>query len=133
MPRLSNRKIAEYVAQQLLVNPSQVVINQVAAYLITTKRTRQALSVARVIESALLRHGIAIADISSAQKLDSDDRVAVIATIKQHISNVKQVYLRETINPSLLGGVAIKLPGQTLDASVYGRLQQLKTVTASEA
>lgn len=134
MSHLSNRKVAEYAAEQLLdKKPSRKLIDQIAAYLISTKRTHQELAMVDAIETALLHRGVAVASVSSARPLDAANRAQIVATIKQQLPGVNRVHLRESVDAGLLGGITISVPGRRLEASIYDRLQQFKTVTASEA
>lgn len=59
--KLSRRKIAQYVAERVRSGlvPEQVM-QEVAAYLVETRRVREAALVARAIEDALYEQGTAV-------------------------------------------------------------------------
>lgn len=120
--RLSRRKMAEYVADRLNVKESAAqALSEVAAYLLETKRMREAELVARDIEQALATKGIVIADVTSAHTLAD--------TLKKNIASLleaKELHIREAVDPTVLGGVRIDMPGKRLDATLRRRLHALQ-------
>ncbi|QQS18227.1 F0F1 ATP synthase subunit delta [Candidatus Saccharibacteria bacterium] len=112
--KLSRRKIAQYVAEHVPSGrvPEQVM-NEVAAYLVETRRVREAALVVRAIEDALFERGIAVVTVTSARPLDDELRQAVTAQV-----GMRDVYLRELVDPTVLGGIRL----QTADASYDGTL-----------
>lgn len=121
--KLSRRKIAAYCADELLAGRD--VTQQLAAYLEETRRIREADLVVRDIEAALADRGVLVADIESARQLDPDVAASIVAFLKK-TAGVNDVRLRESTDPSLLGGVRIAAAGQELDATLRRRLTQLK-------
>ena len=116
--KLSRRKIAQYVAERVRSGlvPEQVM-QEVAAYLVETRRVREAALVARAIEDALYEQGTAVVTVTSARPLDDELRQAVAAQV-----GMRDVYLREVVDPSVLGGIRL----QTADASYDATLVMLK-------
>lgn len=121
--KLSRRKIAAYCADELLAGRS--VTAKLAAYLSTTARTREAGLIVHDIEAALADKGVLVADIEGARELDPEARSAIVNYLKD-VTKVSDVKLRETTDPTLLGGVRIAAAGQELDATLKHRLTQLK-------
>lgn len=120
--RISRRKLAAYAAEQLVSGKKAgAVIKEVAAFLIDTKRTREAELLVRDIEAALAERGVVIADITSAFPLSD----AVRADVKKLIGNGELV-LREIVDPSVLGGIRLATPGKRLDATLKRKIQALK-------
>lgn len=120
--RLSRRKIAAYVADKLTTGTSvRETIKEVAAYLVDTRRTREAELLVRDIEDALVSHGIVVADVTSAHPLSSQLR-GEIATLV----GGKSLQLRETIDPNVLGGVRVNIPGKQFDGTIQRKLSALK-------
>ncbi len=122
MDKLSRRKLAEYVA--LRAQDGRVpraVIDEVAGYLIESRRTREAELVGRAIEDELALKGIVIADVVSAYALSDDERRDVA-----RLFETDHVYSRETVDPAVIGGLRVKTPVGTLDATIQSKLQALQ-------
>lgn len=122
--RLSRRKIAAYFAERLLAG-KKTVATELAAYLVDTGRTRELDLIVRDIEAALAEHGELVADITSSRALTASASADIQAYLKKQTGATK-VYLREAVDPDLLGGVKIGIPGSELDGTLRHRLNQLK-------
>jgi F0F1-type ATP synthase delta subunit len=120
--KISRRKIAAYVAKRLANGEKTAqVMREVAAFLIDAKRTREVGLLVRDIESALVEYGIVVADVTSAYPLTD--------TLKKSIAELvggKQLYLRETVDLSVLGGIQLTTPEYRLDATLKRKIQALK-------
>ena len=123
--RLSRRAIANYYAEQLLAG-NNTVTKQLAAFLVDTKRTRELELIVRDVEDALATRGVTIGAISSARELSDAARKAITAFIAE-TTDASTVHLRSSVDPSLLGGVKIDLPGQELDTTLRRKLTLLKS------
>lgn len=120
--RLSRHKIALFAVDQMMSGAKQHdVIKQVAAYLVDTRRTRELDLLVRDIEGELAVQGVVVADITSARQL-TEALKAQIATLV----NAKSLQVRETVDPSVIGGVRIDIPGKRFDATVQRMLMTLK-------
>lgn len=120
--RISRRKLAQYAADRLVKGEkTTVVIRDVAAFLIDTRRTREAELIVRDIESALAEQGVIVADVTSAFPLAD----AIKDDIKKLVGG-KQLVLRETVDPDVLGGIRLVTPGKRLDATLKRKIQALK-------
>jgi F0F1-type ATP synthase delta subunit len=120
--RLSRRKIAAYFADELIAGRN--VTKPLAAYLVETKRIREAELVVRDIESALADRGVLLADVATSRELAADIQQVVADYLKQSIGAV-DVTIRSQVDPHLLGGIRIETPGRRLDATLRHRLDQL--------
>lgn len=119
---LSRRKIAAYVASH--VESGMVpaaVIQEVAAYLVGTGTQRQAELVVRAIEDALSEHGVTVATVTTARPLDDETRTS----ITKHIGT-REVYLRETTDPGVIGGMRLQTPDASLDTTIAHKLTLLR-------
>lgn len=120
--RLSRRKIAAYAVDKLMNGDSKkTVLREVAAYLITTRRTRELELLVRDIEDLLAERGVVVADVVSAHALTAATR----AEIKKMVG-ADSLQLRESVDPSVLGGVRIDLPGKRFDGTIQRKLTALK-------
>jgi F-type H+-transporting ATPase subunit delta len=78
-----------------------------------------------------LRLGIVHATATSAAALSPDDVRAMTARLEQLSGG--RVELVTSVDPSLLGGVVVRLGDRLIDGSVRGRLERLRTQLASGA
>jgi F-type H+-transporting ATPase subunit delta len=120
--RISRRKLAAYVADRLGdAKTARAALKEAAAYLVDTRRTRELELLVRDIEDALAVRGTVIADVTSAHPLSS--------TLKSEITKLvgaKTLSLRESIDPDVLGGIRVDIPGKRYDATVRRKLIALK-------
>ena len=122
MAKLSRRKIAAHLADELLSGKN--ISDQLAAYLVETKRTREATLVIRDIEAALAERGVLLADVASARTL-ADDTKDTITNYLKSATGVTKVHLRSEVDANLLGGVRIETPGMRRDNTIRHRINQL--------
>ncbi len=120
--RLPRRKIAVYFADELLAGRN--VTNQLAAYLVETKRVREAVLIVRDIEVALADRGVLLADVASSRELATETKDAITAYLKK-TTGAHDIQLRTSVNTDLLGGVLVETPSERLDATIRHRLNQL--------
>lgn len=124
-PKLSRRKIARYAADAIVDHGLDAgLLETVAAYLVDTRRVRETELVVRAIQQELVDRGVTIAEVTSAYPLDQQLRERI-----QRLVGTDRVYLREIVDPSVLGGVRIDTPGRRLDATIRHRLTALRALT----
>lgn len=122
--RLARRKIAAYYADELLAGKHDIA-KRLAAYLVDVRRVRELDLIVRDIEAALADRGVLLADISSSRPL-SETATREIKNYLKTETKADKIHLRESVDPQLLGGVQIAVPGRELDATLRHRLNQLK-------
>lgn len=121
--RISRRKLAGFVVDRIDDGSLSHAIEELAAYLIDTKRTREAGLVARSIEDELAARGTFIVHASSARPINEEVKDAI-----QRLLNASKVHLTEEVDPSLIGGIRIEAPGKRLDATVKRKILALNQV-----
>lgn len=119
--KLSRTKLARYVAGQLADGSGEAVIQELAAYLVETGRTREAELVVRAIYEQLEAAGTVVADVTSAEAIDAELRTEL-----EKLVGAKQLLAHESVDPSLLGGVLVRTPSRVLDATFRRRLNKLR-------
>jgi F-type H+-transporting ATPase subunit delta len=124
MAVLSRRKLATYIADQLLAGKKDA-IKQLAAYLVDAGRMKEAELIVRDIESALMARGVVVADVASAHSLSAKTTKALESFVKQS-TGAKTVELRSIVDEQLLGGVKVAVPGAEMDATLRRKLMTLK-------
>lgn len=127
MTRLSRRAIATYVAKQLTSEAdSKKVVLQLAAFLVDTRRTKELSLIIRDIQFYLAEAGSVSGVITTATALSAETKKAIEKYIKQQ-TGATTVALDSFIDPSVIGGVKVNIPGRELDATVSRSLTVLKT------
>ena len=120
--RVSRRKLAAYVADRLGgTETARAALKEAAAYLVETRRTRELGLLVRDIESALAVRGTVIADVTSAHPVSAALRVEIARLV-----GVEKLELRESVDPDVLGGIRVDIPGERYDATVRRKLTALK-------
>jgi F0F1-type ATP synthase delta subunit len=128
MTRISRRKLAHHAADRLQRGDKvQVVFDELAAYLLESGRKSEATLVVRDIEAALLEYGIVVVTAVSARALSAEAKRDIEAFVRTSYPHVQQVALRESIDPSVIGGVALHFADKSLDTTVKTKLEKLVT------
>jgi len=127
MAKLSRRAIAIYIAEQLTgkTDPQKVIL-QLAAYLVDTRRTKELSLIIRDIQFYLSEAGAVSGVITTASALTAETKKAIEKYIKEQ-TGAKTVALDSLIDPTVIGGVKVSIPGRELDATVSRSLTVLKT------
>jgi F0F1-type ATP synthase delta subunit len=128
MARLSRRSIAQYVTDALIEGkPSKkALFTELAAFLIDTKRTNELDLIIKDIEYFLAEKGIVRTTVISANELTAETKKALEAFVKKE-TKATQVSLSSMVEPAVLGGVKISVPGRELDQTIARQLTVLKT------
>jgi F0F1-type ATP synthase delta subunit len=120
--KISRRKLAMYIADSLEKGASlSALLRELAAYLVLTKRTREAELVVRAVEDTLAERGSVIARVTTAHPLDATLRREI-----EQLVDAKTVHLYEIVDPEVIGGVRIETPGAFLDATLKRKLLALR-------
>lgn len=123
---ISQRRLAAYVAGQLLASGDKKrLIKELAAYLIETGRVRDLNQAVAAIEEALASRGAVVATVTTARPLSPENKQAIV---KQFTPTGAKLYIREQIDPSVIGGFKIELPGSQFDGTVIHKLTTLKGI-----
>lgn len=125
--RLSRRKITGYIADQLAAGyETKKLVRALAAFLIDNRRTKELDLIVRDIEYELKKRGIVLASVTSAFDLATVTQEAIKKLIKSQ-TNAKVIELKQFVDPTVLGGIKIDLPGLQMDSTVAYRLTTLRT------
>jgi F-type H+-transporting ATPase subunit delta len=94
--------------------------------LLITKRREEAVLATEeeYIDLANEARGILVADVTSALKLTEDQEWALKAKLGKMTG--KSVHLQKTIDPSIIGGVIVRIEDRVIDGSIKGRLAAIK-------
>ena len=119
--------MAEYIAEGLVEGKNKkILFKQLAAYLVDSRRTKELDLIIRDIEWKLAEKGYIQATITSAFDLTAQTTKALEAFVKAE-TKASKVSLEKKLDPSVLGGVKISVPGREIDQTVAHQLTVLKT------
>ncbi|MFZ2126349.1 MAG: F0F1 ATP synthase subunit delta [Candidatus Microsaccharimonas sp.] len=124
--KLSRRSLAMYVATQLVAKNRAKVVKELAAYLVETRRTKELSLIVRDINFYLSEVGITSATVTSAFDLSAETKKAIEKFIATKTKS-SEVAIETEIDPTVIGGVKISLPGYELDQTIAHQLTVLKT------
>lgn len=68
--------------------------------------------------------GIVVAEITSAIKLTDDIKTKIVAKIKTELN--KEIIVEEKVDPSIIGGLIVRVGDRQYDASIANKLNQLR-------
>lgn len=125
--KLSRRSLALHVATHLVNGkPQKDIAQQLAAYLIWTRRTKELSLIIRDIQFYLAEHGHIAGSVTSAHELSASTLKAIESFAKEK-TGAMQVSLDRTIDESVIGGIKLEIPGYELDTTIARQLTTLKT------
>jgi len=125
--KLSRRKISNYMADQFVSGgDSGLLVKQLAAYLIDNNQTKELELIVRDIEYELQVRGTILARVTTRFDL-ADSVKSEIKKMIQQKTDSKTIVFKEIIDPKIIAGIKIDLPGKQLDATVARRLTRLRT------
>lgn len=123
--------IAEVVTEKLAAGKAKRLSKDIAAYLLETGRTGELESLLRDIVRVRAENGIVEVTATSAHALSEAARADLRRTVRVQFPQAKQVLINEQLDPAVLGGIRLELPGEQLDTSVRSRLNRFKQLTTA--
>jgi len=125
--KLSRRALALHVASHLVNGkPQKEVARQLAAYLIWSRRTKELNMIVRDIHFYLAEQGHVSGTVTSAHELSAATLKEIKAFAKEK-TGAAHISLETTVDPALLGGIKLEVPGYELDSTIARQLTTLKT------
>ena len=124
---VSRRELARWAINQLATGRSaRTLAKQLAAELVASGRGKQADLLLSDISAELELSGqLAELTITTATKLSTELRKNLVAYVK-NAATVKDVIVKETIDPSVLGGFKLETANRTWDKTVARQLADIK-------
>ncbi|HEV2413087.1 MAG TPA: F0F1 ATP synthase subunit delta [Candidatus Saccharimonadales bacterium] len=129
MKRVSRRSLAKAIVREMLAGRQpKPLMKSVAAYLLLHRMTDQADLLIQDIAYELFNEtGHLVATMESAKRL-SQSLEADLKQYLKHVTGAKRVELGKSIDPSLIGGVRLSIPGGELDLTISRQLKQLQGI-----
>ncbi|MGB4762583.1 MAG: F0F1 ATP synthase subunit delta [Candidatus Saccharimonas sp.] len=120
--KISRRKLAQHIADELERGTAHApILQELAAYLVDTKRIREVDLVIRAIEDELAGRGVVLARVTTATELSDQLRRDIEMMI-----GARQVTIDAIVDPAIVGGIRVETPGQLLDATIQRKLLALR-------
>lgn len=116
----SRVQVAEYVAGKLATDRGEA-LREAASWLVAHGKARQARYLAHDVAQVLADRGYVYAQITTARPISAYARKRVEDFIRDH-TGAKQIELVVTVEPGVIGGALIEIPGSELDSTVRTKL-----------
>jgi len=130
--KAARTRISSAVADQTLKKGvSKKYSRQIAAYLMTERRTGELNSVMRDVQADWAEAGHVEVLAASAHPLTAVIKKDISKQIKALYPNAKQIIVTEVHDPSVMGGVKLSLANQQLDLSLQAKLHKFKQLTTA--
>lgn len=124
--KISRRKLAKYCADEVIAKKTDVW-KRLAAYLVDTKRTREAELIIRDVAAALEAKGIVLVEAISATALSKEIKQHIAALLTQQ-AGAKEVHIAQTVDPTVIGGVRIVTPTALYDTTIQQNINALRAL-----
>ncbi len=136
MAKISRSRIALAVADKVdLTKNEKDLSREVAAYLLSVRRTNELDSLMRDVMEIRAQRGIVEVTAATAHPLNDAVRNDIEQNIRTHIltasgaPTASKIIVSERIDPAVVGGVRLELANQQLDLSVRAKLNRFKQLT----
>jgi F-type H+-transporting ATPase subunit delta len=117
--------VREGVVRDLLADRARPATLRLVSYALASSRGRGLVSLLDwLVERAAAERGLRVADVRAAVDLDEDQRARLTTGLSRLIG--RQVEVRVTVDPTVIGGVRILLGNTVIDGTVQHRLDQLR-------
>lgn len=133
MQAVTRAELAEIIGEKSLADgDGRNLARQIAAYLASQARPVDLGSLMRDVMQYRLEHGYVEARAVSAHELSQEVLDDITALLKERYPAAKHIQIDSVIDDSVVGGVRIELPRETLDLSVRSKLNMFKRLVAQE-
>lgn len=122
--RISRAKLAKTVCQKM-IDGDKNAIKQLAAFLVTNRRTREAGLIARDLEAEFAKNGHVLARVTSPRKLSDELQTRIEELAKDAFGDVRHVSVDNELDESLLAGMKVDFPGKQIDLTAKAKLEKL--------
>ncbi len=133
--KISRHAVAAALAERSLRLTSaadvQKLGDEIAAYLLTERRTGELDSVVRDIMQYRADRGIVEVVVVSAFTLSEQVRQDISSQVRELYPDAKQIIISHRHDQSIIGGVKLEFANQQLDLSIRNKLNRLKQLTGA--
>ncbi len=133
MQALTRKELAEVIGEKTMhVQDRQALAASIAAYLTTSGQRVDIDSLLRDVMQYRLERGIVEVVAVSAHPIDENGIQDIRNLLMEHFPKATSVIVNNRIDPSVIGGVRIELPQESLDLSIKSKLNTFKRLVADE-
>jgi F-type H+-transporting ATPase subunit delta len=130
---VSKRKdLAAVIADRYQAGKTDGLAKSIAAYLLETNQTIQLDSLIRDVKVLREQSGHIEAEVFTAHDLNENALEDVKSLIKTTHPEVRTVAVVQTLDPTVIGGLKIRLAQEQLDMSIRSKLDTFKRLTTKE-
>jgi len=127
-------RIASTIADRTLKGANNKKLSrELAAYLISEGRVRELDSLLRDVQADWAEAGYVEVLAHSAYPLSSEVKREIERQMKQLYPTAKQIMVTEVTDPSVIGGVQLRLADKQLDLSIEAKLNKFKQLTEAKS
>ena len=116
----SRAQVAAYVADKLTTDRREA-LREAASWLVAHGKTRQARYLVRDVAQVLADRGYVFARITTARPMSAHAKQEVEKFIRSQ-TGAKSIELVDAVDPGVIGGARIEIPGAELDSTVRTKL-----------
>lgn len=125
-------RISQVIADKTLkADVSKSFNREIAAYLLSERRTGQLDSILRDVQGDWARVGRVEVIASSAHPLTGAVKTDIARRIRRLYPKARKIIVTEVHDPAVIGGVRLNLADRQLDLSVQAKLNQFKQLTTN--
>lgn len=130
---MSKRKdLAAVIADRYQAGKTDGLAKSIAAYLLETNQTVELDSLIRDVKVLREQSGHIEAEVFTAHDLNENALEDVKSLIKTTHPEVRTVAVVQTLDPTVIGGLKIRLAQEQLDMSIRSKLDTFKRLTTKE-
>jgi F0F1-type ATP synthase delta subunit len=126
MSKLPRKELARLLAERSQTSTTAQLSLEIAAYLLTEKRTGELESILRDIMEYRAEQGVLEAKTTSAHALNDEIRQDIRDQLGKFYPNAKQFILDEELDEQVTAGVRLTMANQQFDATVRTKLNHFK-------
>lgn len=132
--RVPRHILAEVIAKRTLhITDAALLAREIAAYLLTERRTAELESVLRDVMQHRLKHGVLEAEIVTAHELQDQVKTEVKQLLHRSYPTARAIHLANRQDPAVVGGLRIDMANEQLDMTVRAKLATFKRLTSEES
>lgn len=133
MQAVTREELAEIIGEKTLHETDRArLVQAVAAYLADVHRAVDIDSLMRDVMQYRQDRGIIEATAVSAHEVTAGVMQDIEDLLRRHFPDAKRIIVSSRLDSSVIGGIKLELPRETLDLSVRSKLNTFKRLVAEE-
>lgn len=133
MNKVTRKELASVIGKKTFgIKDQKKLVEAIASYIVTENQSIDLDLLTRDIMQYRLEQGYVEAVAVSAHELDEVVLKDITNLLKEHFPDSKSIVVSQRQDESLVGGVRIDLPMESLDLSVRSKLNMFKRLVAEE-